>query len=262
MRCQILTYNTHGLPWSRDESKPICGWIKRIRPEIVFLQEVFVESIRTYYKEQLELLGYKVCIPNDTDVTLLSSGLVTAVSEKVYHVKSECFCAYQQYHNVEWFANKGFHVLRLIHTPSGRHINIVNTHTQSDTEVSWFFGRAIVARVRRAQIEQILGFFGEQRVPVLVGGDLNCEHSPHPHLRFLHPASQTRIRKATFYSTGEDLDHFGWLPLQWAHPDCAFCNIDKLGPRLEACSVFHVPWSDHAPVLATIFVPIQNRVAK
>ena len=256
MRCQILTYNTHGLPWSKDESKPICGWIKKVRPAVVCLQEVFVESTRTYYKEQLERVGYTVRVPHDTNVALISSGLLTAVLEKEYDFISDCFCAYQQFHNVEWFANKGFHALRLLHKATRRRINIVNTHTQSDTEVSWWFGRAVVARVRRAQIEQILHFFDAEKFPVLVAGDLNCEVSPHPHLRFLHPDSCNLLRKATFYSTGEDLDHFGWLPLQWASENCTFCNIDRLGPRLESCSIYSAPWSDHAPVIATIFLPL------
>jgi exonuclease III len=230
-----------------------------MQPSVVCLQEVFVDPIRAYYKHTLELMGYTVCIPRDTGISFISSGLVTAVHNSEYKFLNECFCPYQNFHNVEFFANKGFHVLRLFHKASQRHVNIVNTHAQSDHELSWLFGTKKVSKIRRQQMEQILHYFENEPHPVLVAGDLNCEYSPHPHLRFLHPESPIRMRKATFYSTGEDLDHFGWLPLQWAHPHCTFCNIDRLGPRLEACTVYTVPWSDHAPVIASIFVPLQTK---
>jgi endonuclease/exonuclease/phosphatase family metal-dependent hydrolase len=250
MLCEILTYNVHGLPWSKDESKAICTWIKSLRPSIVCLQEVFTESARNYYKEQLVREGYTVRLPRDTGVSVLPSGLLTAVLDRDYYVVSDCFCPYLAYHNVECFSNKGFHVLRLYHKREKRYITIVNTHTQSDTEISWWFGKHI-HNVRRKQIQQILDFLTEP-VPALVVGDLNCEHSPHPHLRFL---TQSLLRKRTFYATGEDLDHIGWLPLQWTNPQCAFCDIERNGPRMESCKVLQKPWSDHAPVLATIYVP-------
>jgi mRNA deadenylase 3'-5' endonuclease subunit Ccr4 len=255
MECQIFIYNTHGLPWAVNNFKAICAWILELRPSVVCLQEVFVESTRKYYKTQLERCGYDVRIPNDYPVALLNSGLVTAVLRRNFTIVSECFCPYMDFHNVEWFANKGFHTLRLRSTASGRRIDILNTHTQSDTEVSWIFGREVTHQTRRQQIDQIVRFTEASRIPVLIAGDLNCEVSPHPHVRFLHPYTEIHLRKATFYHTGENLDHVAWLPLQWADPGCTFCDIERHGPRLVSCKVFEKPWSDHAPVLLTVLVP-------
>jgi hypothetical protein len=195
-----------------------------------------------------------VRIPNDHPVALLSSGLVTAVLRRDYTVLSECFCPYMDFHNVEWFANKGFHTLRLRSVSTGCRVDIMNTHTQSDTEISWIFGREITHSIRRRQIDQIVRFTDNSRIPVLIAGDLNCEVSPHPHVRFLHPYTDTRLRKATFYHTGENLDHVAWLPLQWADPGCTFCDIERRGPRLLSCKIFEKPWSDHAPVLLDVAV--------
>lgn len=254
MECEILSYNTHGLPWSRDTSKEISGWIKQTLTPIVCLQEVFCYSTRMYYKEQLERSGYKVSIPNDTNVTLLPSGLLIAVLEREYTILSECFCCFQEYHNVEWFANKGFHTVKLLHK-SGQRISIGNTHTQSNTEISWWFGSK-ASDIRKQQFTQMLKFFSYTKDPVLIVGDMNCEQSPHSHLRFLQYADSDPLhKKHTFPSTGEDLDHIAWIPLQWAKPGCHYCDINKLGPIMTSCIVEHKPWSDHSPLVAKIRIP-------
>ena len=156
---------------------------------------------------------------------------------------------------MEWIANKGFHCVTLRHKPSGRRVIIVNTHTLSDTELGWVFGFEYFAKLRKSQYEQIVRFFQTSRTPVLIAGDMNCELSPHPHLRFLHPVTGNLMRKATFHATGEDLDHVGWLPLQWAPPGCSFCDVVRRGPRLLLCKVFQKPWSDHAPVYYAVRIP-------
>jgi len=251
MECEILSYNTHGLPWSRDTSKEIVGWIKETLPHIICLQEVFRFPTRSFYKEQLERIGYSVSLPNDTDVTLLPSGLLIAVLEKEYTILSECFCCFQDYHNVEWFANKGFHTVKLRHK-SGRFISIGNTHTQSNTEISWWFG-SMASDIRKKQFTQMLKFFSYTTDPVLISGDMNCEESPHSHIRFLNLSPIHK--KHTFPSTGEDLDHVAWIPLQWAEPGCHHCDVNKLGPIMKSCIVEQKPWSDHSPLVAKIWIP-------
>ena len=111
----------------------------------------------------------------------------------------------------------------------------MNTHTQSDTEVSWFFGRAVTARIRAKQAEQIYNYFRDTKNQVLIVGDLNCETEPFHGLRFLHPPGSIPLKKSTFYSTGEDLDHLA-------------CLTDRAEPRVLRCRIYDRPWSDHAPV--------------
>lgn len=231
----ILTYNIHGLPWSRDHTEGIATFLLEKLPSIICLQEVFLDRNRNFYKEFLELLGYTVCLPRDSDVTLLPSGLVTAFKRSEFAFISDCFCPYQDTHNVEWFANKGFHILRLIHRRTQKRIRVVNTHTQSDTEISWIFGRAITAWIRGKQAEQIYNFFKGTTEQVLIIGDLNCESEPFHGLRFLHPPGSKPLKKRTFYSTGEDLDHLA-------------CLTDRPEPRVHRCRIYDRPWSDHAPV--------------
>ena len=250
MRCQILTYNVHGLPWAKDFSAEICSWIKSVKPSIVCLQEVFLDSMRNYYKEQLTRYGYTVVIPRDSDVSLLPSGLLTAFLEKDYRVVRDCFYPYMTYYNIEVFVNKGFHTVHLRQLKDGGEIVILNTHTQSTTEVSWLFGNKYVEQARKQQFDQILEHTRNIRTPMLLVGDVNCELSPHPHIRFLR---MPLMKKHTFLETGEDLDHIGWFPLQYA--ECGFCDIEKRGPVMESCAVTPLSFSDHFPVLATVRIP-------
>jgi endonuclease/exonuclease/phosphatase family metal-dependent hydrolase len=255
MLCTILTYNTHGLPWSRNTTREICDWLKTLQPSIICLQEVFVEAHRNYYKEQLQRYGYHVVIPRDGDTTWLGSGLLTAFLESDYMLRSECFCSYQDYHNVECFANKGFLSTTLYHKSAKRSLQVINTHTQSNTEVSVLFGNDVIRKIQRKQFQQIVDYT-TTKIPTVIVGDFNCEESPNPYVRFLKPLTQYEIRKSTFYSTGEDLDHVGWIPLQWARDGCGYCDISRRGPRMESCTIFQKPWSDHAPMFVSIYLPI------
>jgi hypothetical protein len=254
MEVNILTYNTHGLPWSRDTKKEITAWIVQKQPDILCLQEVFTLKARHYYVKMLFNAGYTIITPNDQDVTVLPSGLLTGFKTSAYSLTSHVFCPYLSYHNVEALANKGFHLLRL-QSRKGLHIQIVNTHTQSNTEVSWWFGDRIIDIIRREQFQQILDFVHGVPYPVLICGDVNCPRSPHSDVRFLTPIHQNLVQKATFYSTGEDLDNVGWILPQYAPKGCELCDVERFGPILTNCEIFQLPYSDHAPVLFDIVVP-------
>jgi len=143
----------------------------------------------------------------------------------------------------------------LIHKASSRRVQIINTHTQSNTEISWIFGNDTIRAIQKKQFQQIVDYVGKSPVPALIVGDLNCEQSPHPYVRFLQPFADPLLRKSTFYSTGEDLDHVGWIPLQWARDGCGYCDISRRGPTIESCTIYQKPWSDHAPLHISVRVP-------
>lgn len=241
MILDILTYNIHGLPWSRDFTQGICEFLVKQLPSIICLQEVFHSVNRKYYYEFLSKIGYTVCIPYDEDVTLLPSGLLTAIKNEDFKVVNQCFCSFQHFHNVEWFANKGFHILTLLNKTTNKIVRIVNTHTQSDTFISYFFGRKVTREIRYKQGKQMYEYLKYDPCPVLIVGDLNCEHEPYEELKFLRPTSTHPLKKRTFYSTGEDLDHVVYLRNQTIPP-----------PSILRCSIFDEPWSDHAPVRFTV----------
>jgi endonuclease/exonuclease/phosphatase family metal-dependent hydrolase len=261
MQVHAITYNIHGLPWSRAPLEKIAVWCLEQRVPILCFQEVFTEAGRSILQTYLERNGYRVLIPHDAGVSLFPSGLLTAIDVRQYDILGHTFQPFLHYHNVEIFSNKGFHriTLRLrgqnkIAATAAFHI--INTHTQSDEEVFVWTRYSYKKEIRYKQAEQILEACKELRDPVIVIGDFNQESSLHPHLRTLHPPSSLPLKKATFFRTGEDLDHVAWMPLQWSSAlgGCGFCG--SYGPQLEYCKIHNVTWSDHAPVEVKVRVGI------
>lgn len=240
----VLTYNVKGLPWCKDYIEDICIFLSTIPADVICLQEVFTERARNFYKIFLEAIGYNVLLPNDSDVALLPSGLVTAFRRSKFRLIDKVFCPYLENHNFEWFAMKGFHVLHLERITDGVRFYLTNTHTQSDT-LSAFFGRKSVRGVRQRQIDQLVQYFRGMPGTVVVVGDLNCEIEPAEGLRFLHPPGVGPLKKRTFFDTGEDLDHVA-------------CLLDRPMPQIGAVRVFSEKWSDHAAVLFRVYLPMQK----
>lgn len=236
---EIMTYNVKGLPWCKDYTEDICVFLSNKNPDILCLQEVFTERGRNFYKMFLEAIGYTVLLPNDTDVTWLPSGLVTAFKTHKFKLRSKVFCPYIDSHNFEWFALKGFHTLHL--EQNGRRFYIVNTHTQSDT-IFTILRSHDIQFIRQKQTQQLLRFFKGTCDTVLVVGDLNCESAPTAGLRFLQPAGVEPLKKRTFFDTGEDLDHIA-------------CLLDRPIPSVGHVRVYNEPWSDHAPVQFSLTLP-------
>lgn len=237
----VLTYNVKGLPWCKDYIEDIAVFISTVPADVVCLQEVFTERARNFYKMFLEAIGYTVLLPNDGDVALLPSGLVTGFKRKKFALLDKVFCPYLENHNFEWFAMKGFHVLHLRRLTDGRQFYLTNTHTQSDT-LNSIVGVRAVRGVRQRQINQLVRHFKGMPGTVVVVGDLNCEVEPAAGLRFLHPPGVAPLKKSTFFETGEDLDH------------CA-CLLDRPIPSIGAVRVFSEKWSDHAAVLFSVYLP-------
>ncbi len=251
----ILTYNIHGLPWCRNNNEDILGWLAHQEFPLICLQEVFTTQGRIQYGKTLSAVGYDVLIPHDEGVSMFSSGLLTAVQHTSYRIIGTFFRPYLIYNYSDRFANKGFFGVHLEDRRTAKRFYIINTHTQSDWEASIIFGKADTTAIRFKQAEQILEHCKELRDPVLVVGDLNQENSLHPYLRSLHPITDLPLKKATFFQTGEDLDHIGWLPLQYAKKGCGFCDIRRRGPQLVECQIHAHTWSDHAAFSARVLIP-------
>ena len=257
MRLHVITYNVRGLPWCRNHIQAIASWLGASTAPLLCLQEVFTASGRAQYTALLKKAGYRVLLPlDDIPTCVFPSGLLIAVRPERYQILSTSFQPYLHSINVDRFANKGFFTVRLYDRLFRRRCCIINTHTQSDWELSDLFGRTATERIRRKQAEQILAAMKDTQEPVFVVGDHNQEHSPHPYLRFLHPVSALPLKKTTFMESGEDLDHLAWLPLQWTRPGCTFCDVRDKAPRLIGCQIHQHPWSDHACVEMQVDIPL------
>ena len=185
----------------------------------------------------------------------MNSGLLTAFRTSRFVLTSDCFYPYTVYHDIEIGANKGFHTLRLSRRPVSREsdrILLLNTHTQSDTPFNVLSLGGTAAATRAQQFAELVRWLEKDSDPVLLAGDMNCERSPHPHVRFL---KDSVLQKVTLPKTGEDLDHVAWIPTQWAPIGTPWCAFDSTGVRATSYRVDPVPWSDHFPVVVDVEIP-------
>jgi len=211
--------------------------------------------MRLYFSKELGAHGYTVVVPRDEGVSMMNSGLLTAFRSSRFALVSDCFYPYTVYHDIEIGANKGFHTLRLSCRPvsreSGR-LLLLNTHTQSDTPFNVLSLGGTAASTRAQQFGELVRWLEKDPDPVLLAGDMNCERSPHPHVRFL---KDSVLQKVTLPKTGEDLDHVAWIPTQWAPIGTPWCAFDSAGVRAISYRVDPVPWSDHFPVVVDVEIP-------
>jgi hypothetical protein len=258
MKLRIVSYNTHGLPWSNQKPHEISDWCLQQDPDVVCLQEVFLQQMQDLYSSLFSRAGFIVIVPRDKGFSFFPSGLLCLVKMTRFQVLSHRFEPFLSHDFVEIGANKGFQLLVLQSKVTGRLVSLINTHMQSTTVMTVFESKAGIQRILREQFDQMVNAFPAPceysvKTPTFVVGDFNCEASPHTDVRFFYPAAP--LRKSTFPETGEDLDHIAWMPLQWTLPGQPWCSMDVTGPKILSYTVTPLPYSDHYPILVDLWVP-------
>jgi len=258
MKLRIVSYNTHGLPWSNQKPREISNWCIQQDPDVICLQEVFLQQMRDLYSSIFTKAGYIPIIPRDDSIALFRSGLLCLIKASRLYVVSHRFEPFLSYDLVETAVNKGFQRIVLQDRRTKQRCTIMNTHMQSTTILTICESKAGIQRILRNQFDQMVNAFPAPceysvKTPTFVVGDFNCEASPHCDVRFFYPAAP--LRKSTFPETGEDLDHIAWMPLQWTHPGVPWCTMDRTGPKILSYTVTPLPYSDHYPILVDLWVP-------
>ena len=239
----ILSYNIHGLPWSRDNTRPIATWSATCGADCLCFQEVFTEDRKMVLQTILESNGYTVLFPNDTTNIVLSSGLCIAIRKQSdWTIRSSRFTPFLHYGGWDMFANKGFFRLTLQHR-SGYICQLINTHMQSDLEIPFYKETIYTCPIRFHQLDQIVQEYGGSTLPTLIIGDLNQEGIIHPSVKNICCNHTDAI--TTFPPTSENIDHVAWI-------------VGTGDPfRLHSIHIGdEVPWSDHSPLLCTFKLPI------
>jgi endonuclease/exonuclease/phosphatase family metal-dependent hydrolase len=151
------------------------------------------------------------------------------------------FIPFFEYAFWDSIANKGFFSVVLQHV-NGKKIQIVNTHLQSDSELSLLYNITRIYytnHVRTRQLEEIVKMYGTSELPTVIIGDLNQVGLIHPRIQNICCTHRDSI--VTFPSTGENLDHAAWI------------TGTGLLPHLQRCHVHNkVTHSDHSPIVFTI----------
>jgi len=239
----ILSYNIHGLPWSRDNTRPIATWSATCGADCLFFQEVFSETRKIVLQTILESNGYTVLFPNDTAGILILSGLCIAIRKQSnWTIRSSRFTPFLHYIGWDLFANKGFFRITLQHS-SGYICQLINTHMQSDLEIPFYKEKIYTCRTRFYQLDQIVKEYGNSNIPTFIVGDLNQEGIIHPSVKNICCSLNDII--TTFPPANENIDHVAWI---------VGTGIPPLLHRIHIGD--EIPWSDHSPLLCTFKLPI------
>ena len=209
MNIKIVSYNIHGLPWQYDNDELICDYLIKSNADILFLQEVFTPLRVSFVIKILQMTGYKVYLPNDSDIqTLFGSGLMICIHNRLkYKYICNRFTPYLHYSNLDMFAAKGFYSIVLYIENS--YIRLINTHLQSDCELNNYTGRLRTSTIRRLQAQQIIDTYKSSKIPTLIIGDLNEEESLNPW--FSYSCCSKCEKLITFPDGEQNIDHIVWI---------------------------------------------------
>lgn len=195
-------------------SNPLATWFNGIDYDFICIQEVFTTGRFEILKNALTANNYIVIKPTESS-NIFCSGLVIGIKNSSWNVISDSFTPYKDATGVELFANKGFHCIEVVHKTTGLPLLVINTHMQSENPSNYFGGCIEAGHIRKAQSQQIYDYLLQYKpIRHLLIGDLNSDLEAHDEISYLTGAV-AGIRKHTYPSTGEDLDHVAVLPKFW-----------------------------------------------
>jgi exonuclease III len=231
MAVNLLTYNTHGLPWNRVKMPEIANWIFGLsNADVVCLQEVFSKKDREYLVYRTEEEGWVALFPDDLGCIPgleCSSGLMILVRPNLTIVGEPVFQPFKTCNGVDRFVSKGYFKVTL--SNNLHEFQLFNTHMQSDVTEFWC-RRLNYVWARCEQEKELFLEASKEELPVILG-DINTN-------RFEYFVPVDPDFHITFPGTGEHLDHL--------------LILDKDMHKIDyAPTVYHmnVPWSDHIPVV-------------
>lgn len=239
---KIVSYNIHGLPWQYDNDELICDYLIKSNADILCLQEVFTPLRVSFVIKILQMTGYKVYLPNDSDIqTLFGSGLMICVHNRLkYKFICNRFTPFLHYSNFDIFAAKGFYSILLY--VNDQYIRIINTHMQSDCEINNYTGTLKTGTIRRLQAQEIVDTYKSSKIPTLLVGDLNEEVSLSPW--FMYTCCSKCEKVVTFPDGEQNIDHFVWLKN----------GFERFHTISHTVVDNHCTLSDHYPLFGTLIM--------
>jgi len=170
---RLLTLNTWGTPYSNDVSirmNATVALIKRLQPDIIALQEVFLERSRKQILKALsdEWPHYHAFLSG-----MIGSGLLTLSRYPIRDVNFYTFRMSGKPERIwqgDYYGRKGIGVLRL-DTPYGL-LDVYNTHTHAQYQPELDNEYALFTDTNLYEAARFINIYSRD-VPVILCGDLN-----------------------------------------------------------------------------------------
>ncbi|MFZ0887060.1 MAG: endonuclease/exonuclease/phosphatase family protein [Candidatus Binataceae bacterium] len=178
---KLVSWNVHGLPWpaSRDRRRRIHRIARKIldlRPDLVFLQEVWLNSDARYLRGTLGPDYVSIFQPRSRGtpggglvVSLRSSDGWTAAAPPEFRCFQSSAPRWKVWEG-DGLGGKG--ILTIEVRRDARRLFLVDTHLQSQ------YARSDYAAVREAQITELEAWADrlDPQVPALIAGDFNTDY--------------------------------------------------------------------------------------
>ncbi len=218
---RLITWNLHGLPAparsnSAAKLHAAASEACRRKPDVIFFQEVWLESYAVEVARVCAGAGYSAVLPGLGGRML--GGLLTFYDSRAWSEESREFIEYRD-HAPAWrlweadgISHKGLLRVHLKHRQTAFDASFVNTHLQAE-----YAAARPYAAIRARQLAQFTEVVARD-APVVAGGDLNTE---------------------------PDEDAYRTLPKDWIDLTAAFrreCN--RCGTFLETPGKTR-PWFDY-----------------
>ena len=164
--------NLHGNPELRIEK--IIKKIASCHADIIFLQEVFTQSLINKIHNAFKKKYYIRFDTSRNKLNLVGSGLVVLVLKSKFKVKSTQFKSFDSATGEDRFANKGYQTLLVCYLPKKIHsLKLINTHLNNPDALLSKFKTSMT--VTRQQMQIIEKKFNNTRLPCILGGDFNLK---------------------------------------------------------------------------------------
>jgi endonuclease/exonuclease/phosphatase family metal-dependent hydrolase len=241
IKLRVVTYNVWGIPYitpkPRLRLERLVKELEQLRPDLVALQEVWLEKDSDYLREKLQASGLSFS-QRFAATSLGSLGGAGLLLVSRYPLNSQQFQPFEAGNwphtpwHLDWLSHKG--VLKTnVKTPIGT-ITFANTHLQATYQTSNYDG------VRFAQTVRMHRFL-ENDTPLIIAGDFNTLANE-PQLGFLHNVGQLHS------AAHQDVDAIMYRDNQQLHI-AATKTVSLFTKPLELSDKSQLRLSDHDGIL-------------
>jgi exonuclease III len=178
---KIITWNIAGLPkyvnlYGDPELRvePIIKKLASYKADIIFLQEVFTQSLIDQIKNAFNKIYHIRFNTTRHKLSLVGSGLIVLLLRSKFQINSNKFTSFNLASGEDRLANKGYQILRVGYLPKKINLKLINTHLNNPTPL---LSQSKSSKlVTRQQMNIIKNNFNNSRLPCILGGDLNLKN--------------------------------------------------------------------------------------
>lgn len=242
-----------------ERAVQIADYIKQVNPDIIVLDETFMESTSAILKRKLDSVFHYQSDITESGILKMNSG-VWIFSK--YPISKQDFILYKDRKGSDMFARKGARYVEI--SVNGKPIQLIGTHMQSLPK----FRSTRIKQYHQLK-ENMLDVYYRDSIPQFIVGDINCNYYDTAEYAILQKTldvlpvsyqgeqySWNGLENDLVYKFSEHtLETLDYILLRKHHKNKASIkSTEILKPMCDCkyCSQDFHYFSDHHPVISTI----------